>query len=982
MRTKHLLTMAAMTLGFAACTQEEIIDNVASNPMERPALDMTIEFPGASVDSRLVYDAAAFGWKWEAGDKFSAFMTDGATAWTVDDDLATNYIYSQGADGSYSTTSQMVEGMYWFFAPAKEEKLDRKLVSFNLSTNQTADYYKSEASQVYFSPVYQLEAKNNAANVVLKPTVYNLYSQAIFHIKNVSTSTSPTINILQIVLKKLNEGEDASNFVTKGEISPVKISKKSLYKYENGAFVQKANDGSRYYNESDLLNAEIVNKAAVNGEASSIVLNVNKTLQKNETLTATMLVPQAAADNYQVILVTDEGEITIQNTPVISGKNVYAPELTNVTFKHHGAKYVFGKLSNNAMKPIEITDGNITSVANSKYVGSAEDMVALINRSQGALQITKVGEWAIDENVIKAANNNANVLITFADHMDVENNSASEIEMNKFTFMSDWTLIKGAIKTSAHPANVKGGKLNYQGTGALVNNGGEITINSTAVTSVENNSGKVIFNANATLATLTNGNPSSYTTGEIVINAKKNVTVTGTMSNTHFDYNYVHYDSNIEINGTLTADALTNNGTIENNGVLTGGTNNGEITNAGEIVGVANEGYIEMTEFEGSASNISGAGIINNNVNGYVKSTGENIVYFEASGNNITEVSGATVMVVRDASIGSADVDVDVLFLGSTSVRTALETSKNVYVGCDNVAGDAYNKLTQHLVGAWNTTTNKYADYMAATKLTVYGDVKASEIWNYAAITNRGTVTGALKESNKWNGNANGVYTDMNAAISNATAGSIVILPAEGYTLSAPLTIDKNLTIKGGAISGKPVTVAAGAEVTFDGVTFKSVGDGNGDLSSVYYKTGSKKITIKNCTFEGFEWDAIQITDLTDAGEVEITGCTFKTPTAANALADGSYIHIANGTTQSAAKIKIVGNTFKTVGAMQDNPIKIYGVTTFSNITVGKNTVADAWNSAIPYVFVCHNVDKSGALGNRIEEFNKFIGNTEVTLNY
>ena len=153
MKTKHLLTMAALTVGFAACTQEEIIENVANNPLDRAALDMTIEAPGASADSRLVYDAGSFGGKWEAGDKFSAFMVDGTTQGTVENKLSTNYIYSQGEDGSYSTTSQMVEGEYWFFAPAKEDKLDRKLISFELSTNQPADYYMSEGSQVYFSPV-------------------------------------------------------------------------------------------------------------------------------------------------------------------------------------------------------------------------------------------------------------------------------------------------------------------------------------------------------------------------------------------------------------------------------------------------------------------------------------------------------------------------------------------------------------------------------------------------------------------------------------------------------------------------------------------------------------------------------------------------------------------------------------------------------------------------------------------------------------
>lgn len=975
MKTKHLLTMAAMTLGFAACTQEEIIENVASNPMDRATLEnLTIDFSDNSVDSRLVYDDASFGWKWEAGDKFSAFMTDGASQWIVANDLATNYIYSQGEDGSYSTTSQMVEGMYWFFAPAKENKLDRNLISYELSTNQPAGYYKTEASQVYFSSIYALQAKYNAANVVLKPTVYNLYSQAIFHLKNNGGVNQKDMNVLQIILK------GATGFNYKGQISPVEIANVSTFVYDADAetFVQTADsNGDGIANtDADLKAADVcVNETST----STIALNVNKVWKKGETLTATMLVPQAAAQDLEVIIVTDKGQINITKAQ--------APELEAVSFKHHGAKYVFGKLSDNSMKPFATSSASLSTVEG-QYISSAEDMVKLINNSQTAVKVNRVGDWTINEDVINAANNNANVNITFNDIMTVENNSSNELVMNKFTFDKDWILAKGAIKSNDAPASVIGGKLNYTGSDALVNNGGEIIVNNAAVTSVTNNSGKVTFNANVTLSTLTNGTATSV--GELVINANKTVNATGTFNNTHFTSaaNGVHYDSNIEINGTLNAAGMTNYGTITVNGKLVGGTNEGEIYNAGEIDELTNNEYIEVKDYESTTTNIDGYGMINNNIDGYVSTVGNNVVYFEPSGTVSAAPSGATLAIVKDATLGTMNTSgIDVIFLGSSSIRGTV-TVKNLYVGYQETAG-TYNAVIAKIVGAWNDSTNKYVDCMAATKLSILsGTTEVSEnLYNYATVLNRATVNGAVKVNNAWNGNVPNASSLTAANIANyinaAEDDEIINLPAEGVELTSNLTINKSVVIKGGAISGKPVTVAADAKVTFDGVTFKAVNDAN-NASSVYYKNGKKNITFNNCTFEGYQWDAIQIVDAQADIEIKVTGCTFKTPTEENALASGSYIHIANETAVKDFNVVITGNKFETAADMLDNPVKIYGIAKYGNIKVGKNQVADAYDAKRPYVYVSRSANYESATGddvlNTVGAYNKFVANTESTL--
>ena len=210
-------------------------------------------------------------------------------------------------------------------------------------------------------------------------------------------------------------------------------------------------------------------------------------------------------------------------------------------------------------------------------------------------------------------------------------------------------------------------------------------------------------------------------------------------------------------------------------------------------------------------------------------------------------------------------------------------------------------------------------------------------------------------------------------------------------TIDAPateITVDKSVTIKGGTLKGANIKVAAnsGANVTFDGVTFKET---NGtDASSINVRQGNGNVTIKNCTFDKYAYDAIQVYNTTDvANTITIENNVFKRGTE---NADGSIIHIAAEHNQNSAKIVIKGNTFETFEGFTDNPIKIYGMKKFSQVTVGGNVIP-ARKNIQPVSFTTAEIIIStklyeGSLTNDntysiIKAFEAFNSANEVTLN-
>lgn len=147
MKTKVLLTTAALSVAFAACTNEEIIEQnatVATDRIEVGALEIN---PQVNPESRLHLEGSGF--VFDKNDKLGACLMDEITseynnlptpAWKDRFDLV-NYIqtnYKFNWNGSkFQSDALLVEGNYFFYFPYDETMVKRNAFQKVLSAEQT-----------------------------------------------------------------------------------------------------------------------------------------------------------------------------------------------------------------------------------------------------------------------------------------------------------------------------------------------------------------------------------------------------------------------------------------------------------------------------------------------------------------------------------------------------------------------------------------------------------------------------------------------------------------------------------------------------------------------------------------------------------------------------------------------------------------------------------------------------------------------------
>lgn len=185
----------------------------------------------------------------------------------------------------------------------------------------------------------------------------------------------------------------------------------------------------------------------------------------------------------------------------------------------------------------------------------------------------------------------------------------------------------------------------------------------------------------------------------------------------------------------------------------------------------------------------------------------------------------------------------------------------------------------------------------------------------------------------------------LSAAISNAEAGDTIVLQNDAV-LTAPLTIDKDITIEGNGatISAQAVNVAPTAKVTFKGMNFAEPDNARHNASSVYASGLEGKVVFDGCTFTNPQWECIQITPK-DGAEIVVTNCTFiidGNGTYAN-LAGGQdkaerMLHIENTAASGNYKVTVTNNKFIGVDMVRNSVIDIDDIAAFENVTCGENS--------------------------------------------
>lgn len=124
---------------------------------------------------------------------------------------------------------------------------------------------------------------------------------------------------------------------------------------------------------------------------------------------------------------------------------------------------------------------------------------------------------------------------------------------------------------------------------------------------------------------------------------------------------------------------------------------------------------------------------------------------------------------------------------------------------------------------------------------------------------------------------------EFTSALEKAKSGDTIELTGS-ISLNEPITVNKNVTIKsvGGAVlSGEALEIGSNADVTLQGITFKSPRTAENKGISLKATGYNGKLVIDSCTFEEPQWSSIDITAKASAS-ITIKTCSFNVPEASN----------------------------------------------------------------------------------------------------
>ena len=162
-------------------------------------------------------------------------------------------------------------------------------------------------------------------------------------------------------------------------------------------------------------------------------------------------------------------------------------------------------------------------------------------------------------------------------------------------------------------------------------------------------------------------------------------------------------------------------------------------------------------------------------------------------------------------------------------------------------------------------------------------------------------------------------YTSLNAAIKDAKDGDVITLQKDiensDYETTTNISINKNITLNGNGHTVKGNVAiyvdASNTDTTITNIHFTDIHNSKSNLSPVYARDLSGKLTITNCSFTNCDWDAIQTTPKAGA-EIVITDNTFEVTEDATVKGQ-RFVHIESGKnvdfSATVTRNKMLGNT-------------------------------------------------------------------------
>ena len=299
MKTRHLLTAIALPALFAACTNEELLEqttpgNVSLDDRQMvnvPAVNLNL---GEQIDTRLSMDGNKY--IWESTDLLGACLMDEITPnyhlpntiwsqwFTLKDYIQTNYKFAYNEQtGLFENNALMCEGNYFFYYPYDETMNTREAFEQELEAEQkleanadgTLNYRKTVLDNQVFlghSAIYGDREDHDELNVSMK----GVFAYPAFRI---AYSSPQPVTIEKVAFKIVDNTASSTGTNVEGTVTPfnttLKVDPTSATFNAQNPYVLA--DGAEYYKMIDKTTAEQISVTMPDNAACT--LSSGKTIQ-------------------------------------------------------------------------------------------------------------------------------------------------------------------------------------------------------------------------------------------------------------------------------------------------------------------------------------------------------------------------------------------------------------------------------------------------------------------------------------------------------------------------------------------------------------------------------------------------------------------------------------------------------------------------------------------------------------------------------
>lgn len=591
MKTKHFLTALCLPLAFAACTNDDFVNE--SNTLEgREMIDvvLTATKPSYGADTKMsIDDKNQFVWEKDV-DMIGAALVDGASANTVGNDIYINYPFTADDDGNISTfsgKSAMTQGLYFFYYEY-QDVLNRKGLPMGKpeqvydAANEKTALQQAATYMRMVSPIVDLKnglkyADAQTYNLNLK--FANLYTIVQVNIEsaNIPAGVAPKVTKIKLDGKTAVSGASAFNVNAAINMTQVEAAGK-IGLDDNGQIKTDAQTAALAELEKKIADGTIYSANQADGStpadkgAFELDVKGDVILDAAKTTSLYILVPKGTYKQLDLTVETSEGSYSRTITPAadIVLANKIQPISADLNFAQDGT-------------------GNVILPENFD-IASADDWTSAIkfmtDHAVGYLNKTASFTLTKDITIESLPIFNLDITASAAKTLTLKKDyTISADNKGQFTFTNvNLAVADGATLTlKAQPTNITTELINY-GTlnvsadlSNVIKNFGTLNVTADAAISggltngqLENKQNTPVIPAYVGTVNITKGK--ALTIKTVALTNTNGTVAIAENATLHIDNIASTNQANgkIEVKGILkaTTQALTNKGTIDNFGSL------------------------------------------------------------------------------------------------------------------------------------------------------------------------------------------------------------------------------------------------------------------------------------------------------------------------------------------------------------------------------------------------------------------------------